>query len=218
MDYAPNDTSAVEKFSATAQFNRPRIPQWLKDMRLSAFERKIPTCDDETLNFLMNHIRSAKPRKILEIGTATGVSGCAALVAHGGARLITIEKNAEFYEEAKQNFASAGLCERAELILGDAAEELSKLKGGFDLIFLDAAKAQYVKWLPQLKKLLKKGGVLLADDVLLYGYVAGETEVPPKRRALVGHIREYIAAAVSDPELSTTVINIGDGLCFSVRL
>ena len=101
--------------------------------------------------------------------------------------------------------------------MGDAGEEIEKLEGGYDFIFLDCAKVQYVKYLPRLKTLLKKGGVLAADDVLLFGYVTGEEETPKKRRMLVEHVKEYIAAATGDEELTTTVINVGNGVALSVK-
>ncbi len=77
---------------------------------------------------------------------------------------------------------------------------------------------QYVKYLPTLKKLLKKGGALFADDVLLFGYVTGEEEVPKKRKMLVEHIKEYISAVTDDCELQTTVVNIGNGVALSVKI
>ena len=77
---------------------------------------------------------------------------------------------------------------------------------------------QYIKYLPRLKELLKKGGVLVADDVLLFGYVTGEEEVPKKRKMLVEHIKEYVQAATHDNELQTTVFDIGNGVALSVKL
>jgi predicted O-methyltransferase YrrM len=95
---------------------------------------------------------------------------------------------------------------------------IASLSDTFDFIFLDCAKVQYVKYLPTLKKLLKRGGVLVADDVLLYGWVNGENPVPPKRKMLATHIREYIDLATQDKELLTSVINVGDGIALSVKV
>lgn len=103
-------------------------------------------------------------------------------------------------------------------VLGDAGEEIQKLDKEYDFIFLDCAKVQYVKYLPRLKQLLKKGGTLVADDVLLYGWITGETPVPPKRRMLCTHVREYLDAVTSDEELGTTILNIGDGVALSVKI
>jgi predicted O-methyltransferase YrrM len=155
---------------------------------------------------------------MLEIGTATGISGICMLHTCPTAHLTTVEKNADFFKEAQQNFAAFRLDSRVTPLLGDAGDVIETLHDSFDFIFLDSAKVQYVKYLPRLKKLLKKGGMLIADDVLLYGWVNGEAPTPPKRRMLVTHIREYIELATHDEELSTTVVNVGDGLCISVKV
>ncbi len=82
---------------------------------------------------------------------------------------------------------------------------------------MDCAKAQYIKYLPELKRLLKKGGTLVADDVLLFGWLTGESEVPKKRKMLYKHVCEYVEAVTSDTGLITTVMDIGDGLALSVK-
>lgn len=217
LNYAHNDTSAGEKKSGTQSFVKLKIDEKIQKLRESAFERRIPVADDETLNFLLCTVSAVKPRKILELGTAIGVSGIAMLNRLPEARLTTVEKNADFYEEAKRNFKSFGVLSRTNAIFGDAGEVIESLDGGYDFIFLDSAKAQYVKYLPTLKHLLNKGGVLFADDVLLYGWVNGEVEVPKKRKNFVKHILEYIEAATSDSELITSIINIGDGVALSVK-
>ena len=218
MDYAHFDTSVGERKTPTAQFNRPRINIKLQQLRESAFERSIPTVDDETLNFLITQLRALQPENILELGTATGISGIAMLEICPGAHLTTIEKNTEFFEEAKRNFKCFGVNMRVNAINGDAGEEIDMLSGAYDFIFMDCAKVQYVKYLPKLKKLLARGGVLLADDVLLFGWVTGEAEIPQKRKMLARHICEYMQAVTNDEELSTTILNIGDGLALSVKL
>ena len=216
--YAHFNTQNGERMTSTARFNIPRISARLDEMRRSAFAREIPVSGDETLNFLLTLVRALKPLRILELGTAIGVSGSAMLEACTDAHLTTVEKNAELYSEAVKNFKALGLSDRVDSIFGDAGEVIGNLSGEFDFIFLDCAKVQYVKYLPRLKNLLKRGGVLLADDVLLFGYVTGEVQVPKKRKMLVGHIKEYIEAATGDVELCTTVIGIGDGLAMSVKL
>ena len=104
MDYAHFNTSVGERSTPTAKFNRPHITDELQDLRESAFERSIPTADDETLNFLITQICALKPKNILELGTATGISAIAMLNACPEAFLTTVEKNEEFFEEAKSNF------------------------------------------------------------------------------------------------------------------
>ena len=217
MDYAHFDTSAGERKSATAKFNRPRISEKLQQLRESAFVRSIPTADDETLQFLITQLCALQPKKILELGTATGISGIAMLDICPAAHLTTVEKNEKFFKEAKENFKCFGVDMRVDAINGDAGEILDLLSDTYDFIFLDCAKVQYIKYLPRLKKLLKRGGVLLADDVLLFGWISGETEMPQKRKMLAQHISEYVQAVTNDEELSTTIINAGDGLALSVK-
>lgn len=218
INYAHNDTSEGEKSSGTRAFVKLKIDDKIQKIRNSAFERRIPVADDETLNFLLCAVSAIKPKKILELGTAIGASAIAMLTLLPETRLTTVEKHPDFYDEAKKNFKSFGVSNRVNAIFGDAGEVIECIDTKFDFIFLDSAKAQYVKYLPRLKQLLNKGGVLLADDVLLYGWVNGEAETPKKRRMLVQHIAEYIQAATTDPELITSVINVGDGVALSVKI
>ena len=216
--YAHNDTSSGERKTATAKFNIPAVDEDIKRLRGSAFSRGIPTADDETLNFLITILSAVKPENILELGSAVGISGAVMLKTCGSAHLTTVERDESFFAEAAENFKALGLTERVTAINGDAGEVIQTLSGEYDFIFLDCAKVQYVKYLPRLKQLLKRGGVLLADDVLLYGWITGETEIPKKRRMLAEHIKEYIQAVTSDSELSTSIINAGDGLALSVKI
>ena len=217
MDYAHFDTSIGERQTATAKFNRPQITDKLNLLRENAFERRIPTVDDETLQFLLTQLYALQPKNILELGTATGISGIAMLEACPGAHLTTIEKNERFFNEARKNFECFGMNMRVDAINADAGEAIDMLSKTFDFIFMDCAKVQYIKYLPRLKRLLARGGVLLADDVLLFGWMTGEAEVPPKRKMLARHICEYIQAVTTDSELSTAILNIGDGLALSVK-
>lgn len=218
FNYAHKNTAEGERKTPTAQFNKPLLDESIAALRSAAFEREIPVSDDETLNFLQTLISLKSPQNILELGTAVGVSGAVMLSACKTAQLTTIERDENFYLEAQNNFKALGLSQRVTQILGDAGEQILKLDNTFDFIFLDCAKVQYVKYLPRLKQLLNRGGVLIADDVLLFGYVTGEEEVPKKRKMLVEHVKEYIAAVTYDSELSTTILNIGNGVALSVKL
>lgn len=218
MNYAHYDTSDGERSTPTAKFNKPKIPDKLHGLRRSAFKRSIPTADDETLNFLITVCRALKPENILELGTATGISGLAMLDACPEAHLTTVEKNEEFFKEANDNFKCFQVDMRVNAIYGDAGAALDMLDGAYDFIFMDCAKVQYIKYLPKLKKLLKRGGVLLADDILLFGWITGEEEIPKKRKMLAQHICEYVQAVTNDAELCTSIINTGDGLALSVKL
>lgn len=213
--YAHKDTSSGERQTPTAQFNKIVLPKPLEDIRLSAFPREIPVSDEETLKFLCTMVSALKPQNILELGTAVGLSALAMSHFSPTSRITTVEKSGEFYLEAQKNFQKLDTSRQIDCILGDAGEVIKGLSGGFDFIFLDSAKAQYIKYLPTLKRLLKTGGVLLADDVLLFGYITGE--VPKKRKMLAEHIKEYIAAVTADEELITCVLDVGNGVALSVK-
>ena len=200
----------------TSSLVQLHIDERLITRRKDALSRGIPVADDETLQFLLLTLAMHKPRAILEIGTAVGLSATAMLLADKNARLTTIELEEERYLEAKQNFADFGVSERVNAYLGDAGEILSMMDGAYDFVFLDGPKAQYEKYLFDIKRLLKKDGVLFADDVLLYGWVSGEEPTPQKRHSIVDKIRSYLSTITQDKDFITSVLNVGDGVALSV--
>ena len=165
---------------------------------------------------LLTVARMRAPRRILEIGTAEGLSSTALLLECTEARLTTIEVEESLWRSAKENFAAFGVADRANALLADAGDVLPSLEEQFDLIFLDGPKAQYIHYLPELKRLLTPRGVLFADDVLLYGWVSGREEVPYKRRSIVERLREYLRAVRDDPDFATTILEVGEGVAISV--
>ncbi|MBE5751874.1 MAG: O-methyltransferase [Clostridiales bacterium] len=200
----------------TASLVQLHIDERLAALRADALSRGIPVADEETLQFLLVTLFSSRPTNILEIGTAVGLSGVAMLQACPNARLTTIELEEDRYLEAKENFAKFDLAERVTAHLGDAGEILAMMDGQFDFVFLDGPKAQYEKYLFDLKRLMKDGAILFADDVLLYGWVSGEEPTPQKRRSIVEKIRSYLATVTTDPDFITSVLNVGDGVALSV--
>ncbi|MBQ8309273.1 MAG: O-methyltransferase [Clostridia bacterium] len=200
----------------TASLVKLNIDESLAARRVDALSRGIPVADEETLNFLLLTLEARQPKSILEIGTAIGLSGVAMLQACPNAKLTTIELEEERYLEAKENFAKFGVENRVNAYLGDAGEILSMMDGQFDFVFLDGPKAQYEKYLFDLKRLMKKGALLFSDDVLLYGWVSGEQPTPQKRRSIVEKIRSYLTTLTNDNDFRTSVLNIGDGVALSV--
>ena len=200
----------------TASLVKLDIDEKLAARRADALARGIPVADDETLQFLLVTLAMTKPSRILEIGTAVGLSGVATLLACPNAKLTTIELEEERYLEAKKNFSDFGVSERVTAHLGDAGEILAMMDGQFDFVFLDGPKAQYERYLFDLKRLLKKGGILFSDDVLLFGWVSGEEETPQKRRSIVEKIRSYLDVLTADKDFLTSVLNVGDGVALSV--
>ena len=200
----------------TASLVKLNVDKEIAARRKDALARGIPVADDETLNFLLLTLEMTKPQRILEIGTAVGLSSVAMLLTCPNAKLTTMELEEERYLEAKQNFAHFGVTERVTAHLGDAGEILSMMDGEFDFVFLDGPKAQYEKYLFDLKRLMKKGAVLFADDVLLYGWVSGEEPTPQNRHSIVDKIRSYLKTVTEDTDFITSVLNVGDGVALSV--
>ena len=200
----------------TASLVKLNIDEQLAAERAAALSCGIPVADEETLQFLLVMLMQVKPLRILEIGTAVGLSGVAMLQALPNARLTTIELEEDRYQKAKQNFQKFGVSERVNAYLGDAGEILSMMDGEYDFVFLDGPKAQYEKYLFDLKRLMKKGATLFADDVLLYGWVSGEEPTPQKRQSIVDKIRSYLHTITEDKDFSTSVINLGDGVALSI--
>lgn len=191
-----------------------QLDERLRALREKAKEVRDPTAADETLAYILELIAERKPKSILEIGAAEGLTSSAMLMC-SNAQLTTIELDGARAERARENFRAFGLEKRATLHEGDAGEILPMLQGEYDLIFLDGPKVQYRKYLPDCKRLLASGGVLLSDDILLFGWVRGEA--PKKRRMLVEHIREYLADLERDPDFTTEILELGEGLAVSEK-
>ena len=202
----------------TASLVNLKIDERVAALRADALSRGIPVADDETLNYLLLIITAFQPKRILEIGTAVGLSASAMLMACPDAKVTTMELEEERYTEAKENFKKLGVEKRVNAYLGDAGEILAMMDGQFDFVFLDGPKAQYEKYLFDLKRLMRKGAILFADDVLLYGWVSGEEPTPQKRHSIVDKIRSYLNVVTNDEAFMTSVLNVGDGVALSVYL
>ena len=200
----------------TASLVQLNIDSCLIAAREKALADGIPVADDETLQFLLATLSMAKPLRILEIGTAVGLSGVAMLQTCKNAHLTTIELEEDRYLAAKDNFTRFGVADRVTAHLGDAGEILAMMDGKFDFVFLDGPKAQYEKYLFDLKRLMKQGAILFSDDVLLFGWVSGEEETPQKRKSIVGKIQAYLQTLTADKDFITSVLNVGDGVALSV--
>ena len=200
----------------TASLVKLNIDERIAALRADALQRGIPVADDETLQYLLVMLKACQPKRILEIGTAVGLSASAMLFACPKAKITTIELEEERYQEAKKNFKTLGIEQSVNAYLGDAGEILAMMDGEYDFVFLDGPKAQYEKYLFDLKRLMKPGAILFSDDVLLFGWVSGEEETPQKRKSIVGKIQAYLQTLTADKDFITSVLNVGDGVAISV--
>ncbi|MGZ4163147.1 MAG: O-methyltransferase [Tumebacillaceae bacterium] len=193
----------------------PPRDELLQAMEQRAEELFIPILDLETAGFLRVLLQIAKPQTILELGTAIGYSGIW-MARSTDAKITTIERDEVRAAEARVNFAKAGLTERVELLEGDAFDFIDGL-GEYDLIFLDAAKGQYPRFLELLGPHLKPGGLLLTDNVLFQGMVSGEVEVRHKLRTMINRLREFNKILAEHPDYETSFLPVGDGMAVSVK-
>ena len=177
----------------------------------------VPILQDKSLEFICLLLRLINPIKILEIGTAVGYSAINfALELDENVNIKTIERNEKMYAKAIDNIASVDLSDKIEVILADATEYLANLKeeGKYDVVFIDAAKGQYLKFLENAIRLVKDGGVIIADNVLFKGRVLSDYN-EHKHRTAVNRLRDYIAIINEDERLKSTVLDIGDGIAVS---
>lgn len=179
----------------------------------------IPIIRRETAAFLKTMIAAAKPMRILEVGTAVGYSALLmAQVMPEGAHITTIEKYEPRIPVARDHFFQAGLQDQITLLEGDAQEILERLEGTFDFVFMDAAKGQYIHWLPRILELMAPGAVLFSDNVLQDGdIIESRFAVERRNRTIHSRMREYLYTLKHTPELETSIIPIGDGVTVSVR-
>lgn len=190
----------------------------LSEIGRKARKDGVPVIREETAAFLQTMTAAMKPGTILEVGTAVGYSALLmAQVMPENCHITTIEKYEKRIPEAKENFIKAGETGRITLLEGDAQEILKGLAGPFDLVFMDAAKGQYLVWLPRLLELLRPGGMLISDNVLQDGEIAqSRYAVERRNRTIHARMREYLYELKHSERLMTTVVPIGDGVAVSV--
>ncbi|MEE8836298.1 MAG: O-methyltransferase [Eubacteriales bacterium] len=194
------------------------LTPFLEELLKKAEEDRVPVIRRNMQSFLRTFLTMKKPSAILEVGTAVGFS--AILMASYGSpesHITTIESYEKRIPVARENFRLAGVEDRITLLAGDAAEILPRLTESYDLIFLDAAKGQYIRWLPDLRKRMRPGSVLIADNVLQEGdIIESHYLVERRNRTIYKRMREFLRAVEDDPGLDTCVLPIGDGITLSV--
>ena len=179
----------------------------------------VPIIRRETAAFLQTMVAAVHPVRILEVGTAVGYSALLmAQVMPEDAHITTIEKYEPRIPVAREHFREAGMENRITLLEGDAQEILQTLTGTFDFIFMDAAKGQYIHWLPRILELMHAGSVLFSDNVLQDGDILeSRFAVERRNRTIHSRMREYLYTLTHTEELQTSVIPIGDGVTLSVK-
>ena len=194
----------------------PVNSQTVEEIRSVAKENYIPIIKRDTENLLKFVLKMQNPKSILEIGCAVGYSAII-MLENSDADIVTVEKMPERVEEAKKNIKYANLEDRAKIIEGDAGEILEKLVNEnkkFDFIFMDAAKAQYITWLPTVKALLKDKGIIFSDNCLQEGDLL-ESSFAKRDKTIHKRMRDYIYLLLHDEDLESWIFSIGDGVLLS---
>lgn len=205
-------------FETFAEANKPYIDQLEK----TALENEVPIIRRPTRNLLRYLLRTKRPEKILEIGTAVGYSALFMKACIGpDSKITTIEKVPARIAEAERNFNQYDDTNQIRFLHGDAKDvlrELASLGERFDFIFMDAAKGQYLNFLPDVLTLLNVSGILVSDNILHEGDVAESRYAVTRRdRTIHSRMRKYLKTITSHPLLETLCLSIGDGVTVSTK-
>lgn len=192
---------------------------YLNELERYAKKTNVPIIRTEMQSLLKFLLAMKEPKEILEVGTAIGFS--ALLMSEYGPKdchITTIEKYEKRIPLAKENFKKAGKEEAITLLEGDATEILKSLEGSYDFIFMDAAKGQYIHFMPDILRLLKVGGLLISDNVLQDGdIIESRFAVTRRNRTIHARMREYLYELKHHEDLETVILPVGDGVTISVR-
>lgn len=191
----------------------------LEQIEREAIQNYVPVIRKETQSFLKMILMAERPARILEVGTAVGFS--AILMATYDpvhCEITTIENYEKRIPIARENFRRAGMEQQITLLEGDAAQVLKTLEEPYDFIFMDAAKGQYINFLPDIMRLLKPGGMLISDNVLQDGDIIESHFIVTRRnRTIHKRMREYLYELTHREDLVTSVLPVGDGITVSIK-
>ncbi|MDD7147724.1 MAG: O-methyltransferase [Lachnospiraceae bacterium] len=194
-------------------------PDYLNELEQYAKKTDVPIIRREMQSLLRVLLAMNSPRQILEVGTAIGFSALfMSEYAPDDCHITTIEKYEKRIPLAKENFKKAGREDRITLLEGDATQILKELEGPYDMIFMDAAKGQYIHFLPEVLRLLPQGGVLISDNVLQDGdIIESRFAVTRRNRTIHARMREYLYEIKHNAGLETVILTLGDGTAVSVK-
>jgi caffeoyl-CoA O-methyltransferase len=211
---------AIIRLEQAAYLDRlhPANTGLLEEMETYAAEHRVPIADREVALFLEITARAMGARYVLEIGAAIGYSVIhLARSLQPGGLLVTIEPNDEMIQRSEEYLTRAGLRERVRIERGFALEVIPRLRETFDLLYIDAVKEEYTAYLDLALPLLRTGGVIIADNVLWGGQVAGEIR-SPDQTASTQALREFNQHFVHHPALRAEILPVGDGLGYGVKI
>lgn len=197
----------------------PKKQGLLGEMEKYAEENSVPIVPPETAALLSVLSNSVKPMNILEIGCAIGYSAITLSEGLGiGGQITTLEYNSDMVKIARANIEKAGLSDTITVVETDAKDYIKDLNGVYDMIFLDGPKAHYIYMLDDCVRLLRKGGLLIADNVLYKGMTTTDDLVIRRKITIVRRLRRFITELNSRTDLKTSILPLGDGMTISVKL
>jgi predicted O-methyltransferase YrrM len=198
----------------------PGNAPYLDELERIAIKDEVPIIRKDTQALLKFLMAQARPVNILEVGCAIGFS--ALLMAEYSSpetKITTIEKYEKRIPVARDNFNKYDTNHKITLLEGDATEILKTLPEGYDFIFMDAAKGQYINFLPDCLRILNKGGLLVSDNVLQDGdVIESRFAVTRRDRTIHARMREYLYELKHNEALNTVILTVGDGMTLSVKL
>lgn len=219
MDY---DLNAIVTPYVTSYIREKTVQSdsLLLDIERYAAENSVPIAEPETARLLSVLTKLMRPKKILEVGCAVGYSSIImARGLAGGGSMITLEYDTEMIKTARANIQAAGLGDTVSVVEADARDYLWYIEGdeSFDMIFLDGPKAHYIYMLDDCVRLLRKGGLLISDNVLFKGMTADDGHFARRKVTIINRLRDYITALMEHPQLESSILSQGDGVTLSVK-
>ena len=189
----------------------------INEMEEYAKDNNVPIMNEEGINFLLDYIKNNSIKRILEIGTAIGYSAIRMCSVNQNIKVTTIERDEKRYLEAVKNVNKASLIDRINLLFGDALE--IDVNGEFDLIFIDAAKAQNIKFFERFQKNLSEGGTIITDNMNFHGLVfeKDSSKLSRNLRQLVRKVNNYKTFLEENDNYSTSFYDVGDGIAVSIK-
>lgn len=201
------------------RYIRDTIPSsegFIKELEEYAKVNSVPISQPESIRLTEILLKLKNPERILEIGSAIGYSAIKMALA-SNAEITTIELSEEMADKAEENIEKMGLSHRIKVLRGDAAQVIKTLDTEFDVIFMDAAKGHYMDFFNECDRLIKKGGLLISDNVLYKGMTATDDLVVRRKITIVRRLRAYLEMLKENKDYSTAIIPIGDGVALSIK-
>lgn len=206
-----------ERMTTFVDSFNPEKPDYLEALEREALETNVPIIRPQMQSFMKTLLTMSRPKRILEVGCAIGFSALW-MRECSEAEITTIEKYEKRIPIAKANFEKYDPNHRITLLEGDALEILPTLEGPYDLIFMDAAKGQYLNFLPEIMRLLAPGGILLSDNVLQDGdIIESRFAITRRDRTIHSRMREYLYTLTHHEDLQTSILTVADGATISIK-